>query len=94
MLGNDVAGIVAGDDHHTVQQIFQRHLLADLKPRNARICIQIVKRRGRDGHDVGQIAIFQREQAGHDLGQTGGIDALVRVLLIDGAARVEVDGAR
>ena len=38
--------------------------------------------------------MLQRQQAGHDLGQAGRIHALVRVLLIDGAARVEVDEKR
>ena len=94
MLGDDVAGVVAGDDHHAVQQIFQRHLLTDLKPCDARINVQILERGCRNGHNVGQIAVFQCQQTGHDLRQAGRIDALVRVLFIDGTARVEIDEER
>lgn len=48
----------------------------------------------RNGHNVGQIAVFQCQQTGHDLRQAGRIDALVRVLFIDGTARVEIDEER
>ena len=94
MLRNDVARVVSRDDHHAVQQILQRHLLAHHQTGHAGILVQIGQRGFRDRHDVGQVPVLQRDQAGHDLGEARGIDPLVGVLLIDDTVRVEVDEQR
>lgn len=83
VLRDGVRRLVAGLDHHAVQQILQPQLLADLKIRRAapgdEICIRIL----RDRHRVREVPVLQRQQTRHDLRQARGINLLVRVLLID-----------
>ena len=86
--------VIAGADHHAVQKILQRDLLADLEPHDAAVLIETRERRLVDGNDVREVAVFQRQQARHDFGQTRRIHALVCVLLIDGPPGVEVDEQR
>ena len=70
------------------------YLLAHHQTGHAGILVQIGQRGFRDRHDVGQVPVLQRDQAGHDLGKARGIDPLVGVLLIDDTVRVEVDEQR
>ena len=91
VLRDGVGRLVAGGDHQAVEQVVERQLLADLKPGGAAVAVKTGERALVDRDDIGEVAVFQRQQAGHDLGQTGRIDALVDIFLIDRAASVHID---
>jgi len=91
VLGHDIAGLVCRDDHHAVENIFQRHFLAGNKAGRAAGRVQT----GQGGfaycNNVGEIAVFKRKQTGHDFRKTCGIDFFIRVLFVERAAGIEID---
>ena len=79
MFRNRDRGIVAGGQHHAVQQIAQRIRIAFFKP-HQRIAASKINRLRGDGHHVVEIAVFERDDAGKDLCCAGGEDRAIGFL--------------
>ena len=94
MLGNHIAGVVGRGQKHTIQQVLQGHFLPCGEPDRGAVRVQTGEGFGTGGDHVGQVALFDGQNRGHDLGQTGGIENLVRVLLIDRLPGVQVQKQR
>ena len=96
-LRQNVAGLVGGDDEHTLQKLLYRHDLPGLDPGAAavRVVIGVAEGVFRGGDLLIQqcfIAadLFQDQQSRHDLGQAGGIVFLMDVFGIGHGVGVHV----
>ena len=94
VLRHDVAGLVCRRDHHAVQQLAQRQLLALEQAGGASRCIQILQSLMADRHDVVEIAVLQCQHTRHDLRQAGGIDLFVQIHAIDERIAVQLHERR
>ena len=94
VLRHDVAGLVGGRDHHAVQQLAQRQLLALEQAGGAARCIQILQSLMADRHDVVEVSVLQRQHTRHDLRQAGGIDLFVQIHAIDERIAVQLHERR
>ena len=96
-LRQNVAGLVGGDDEHTLQKLLHRHDLPGLDPGAAAVRVVIGVAEGTfRGSDllIQQCFIaadlFQDQQSRHDLGQAGGIVFLMNVFGIGHGVGVHV----
>ena len=94
VLRHNVAGLVCRRDHHAVQQLAQRQLLALEQTGGAARCIQILQSLMADRHDVVEVSMLQRQHTRHDLRQAGGIDLFVQSHAIDERIAVQLHERR
>ena len=86
--GHGVGRVVAGAQHHAVEQILHGHFLAHLHGHDGGILRDVGRRVG-NLDSLGQIgAVFHGQQQRHDLGRAGRIHARVGVFLHEHAAVV------
>ena len=94
VLRHNVAGLVGGRDHHAVQQLAQRQLLALEQTGGAARCVQVLQSLMADRHDVVEVSMLQRQHTRHDLRQAGGIDLFVQIHAIDERIAVQLHERR
>ena len=97
IVRHDVGGLVGAGQQHGVQQVAQRLgvAAADVGCRGVGRLFpdQVIDIPGRGERDGVQLVLvaFQQQQAGHHLGQAGGLELGLAVFLIDDDVGVEVD---
>ena len=91
VLCHDVAGLVCRRDHHAVEHLLERERFALKQAGRAAVFAQPLEGRGRDGEVVLHVAVLDREHTGHDFRQTGRIDLVVDVKLIEDRARAQLE---
>ena len=93
--GQHVGRFTGGGDEEAVEQLLDGELFAGLDVRSGGVRLNPLPQ-GKTGGELliqGQLAAVhsvQHQQSGHDLGDAGGIDLLVRVLLVEHRVGVQV----
>ena len=93
--GQHVGRLTGGGNEQAVEQLLDGELFAGLDVRSGGVRLDPLPQ-GRAGGELliqGQLAAVhsvQHQQSGHDLGDAGGIDLLVRVLLVEHRVGVQV----
>ena len=95
-LGQDVAPLVGRGEHDAVEEAVHRQLLPGLDAGAAAVGGHGGDRRLRGGEDgfPGELTAvhrLQHQQAGHDLGQAGGVEPLADVPGVENLLRVRVN---
>ncbi len=97
--GQHVGRFTGGGDEEAVEQLLDGELFAGLDVCGGGIRLDALPQGGTGGELLvqGQLAAVhgvQHQQGGHDLGDAGGIDFLVRVLLVEHRVGVQVHQQR
>ena len=91
IFGDHVAGFVGGFQHQAVEHILQPHLFPGQQTGCAAGFVEVLQVFLPDGQNIVQIAVFQSQQTGHDLGQAGGIIFSVGVQLIQHRVGIQLN---
>ena len=98
--GHDIGGVIGGRQHDTVEQVFDRDLLAGCQINRGRFRIRdriqgfLLDRNDLVHGQFSSVNGFESQQGRHDLGRRCRIALFIRVLLIQDLAAVGIDQDR